>query len=61
MRLVFRAEATADLRRIASETRRAWGEAQAKAYASGLRDAIKPCATILCAIPSSNRAPASGA
>ena len=41
MRLVFRAEATADLRRIASETRRAWGEAQAKAYASGWRDAIK--------------------
>jgi toxin ParE1/3/4 len=41
MRLVFRAEASADLRRIASETRRAWGEDQAKAYVSGLRDAIK--------------------
>jgi toxin ParE1/3/4 len=39
--LVFRAEASADLRRIAAETRRAWGEEQAKVYVSGLRDAIK--------------------
>jgi toxin ParE1/3/4 len=41
MRLVFRVEATADLRRIARETRRAWGEDQAKRYVSALRNEIK--------------------
>ena len=39
--LVFRQEATDDLRRIAAETRRAWGEDQAKRYVAGLRDEIK--------------------
>lgn len=41
MRLVFRAEAAADLRRIARETRRAWGDDQAKRYVSALRNEIK--------------------
>lgn len=41
MRLVFRANASADLRRIAAETRRAWGEDQAKRYVSALRNEIK--------------------
>lgn len=41
MRLVFRAEAAADLRRIARETRRAWGEDQARRYVARLRDEIK--------------------
>ena len=41
MRLVFRAEAAADLRRIAAETRIAWGEDQAKRYVGALRSEIK--------------------
>jgi toxin ParE1/3/4 len=41
MRLVFRVEATADLRRIAAETRSAWGEDQAKRCVSTLRNEIK--------------------
>jgi toxin ParE1/3/4 len=41
MRLVFRAEATVDLRRIAAETRRAWGKDQAKRYVGALRNEIK--------------------
>ena len=41
MRLVFRAEASADLRRIAAETRLAWGEGQAKRYVAALRNEIK--------------------
>lgn len=41
IRLVFRAEASADLRRIARKTRRAWGEDQAKRYVSALRNEIK--------------------
>jgi toxin ParE1/3/4 len=41
MRLVFRVEAAADLRRIARETRAAWGEDQAKRYVSALRNEIK--------------------
>jgi toxin ParE1/3/4 len=39
--LVFRREASDDLRRIASETRRVWGEDQAKRYVAGLRTEIK--------------------
>jgi toxin ParE1/3/4 len=39
--LVFRQEASDDLRRIAAETRRAWGDEQAKRYVAGLRDDIK--------------------
>lgn len=38
--LVFRREAAGDLRRIAAETRRAWGEDQAKRYLGRLRDDI---------------------
>lgn len=38
--LVFRQEASDDLRRIAAETRRAWGEDQARRYVAGLRDEI---------------------
>jgi toxin ParE1/3/4 len=41
MRLVFRVEAAADLRRIARETRAAWGEDQAKRYVATLRNEIK--------------------
>lgn len=41
MRLVFRAGASADLRRIAAETRRAWGGEQAKSYVDALRNEIK--------------------
>lgn len=40
-RLSFRQEASADLRRIAAETRKAWGEDQAKRYADALRRDIK--------------------
>ncbi len=43
-RLVFRREASADLRRIAADTRRAWGEEQAKRYVGALRDEIKSLA-----------------
>jgi toxin ParE1/3/4 len=39
--LIFRREASDDLRRIAAETRRAWGDEQAKRYVAGLRDEIK--------------------
>lgn len=39
--LIFRREASEDLRRIAAETRRAWGDEQAKRYVGGLRDDIK--------------------
>lgn len=39
--LAFRREASADLRRIAKETREAWGKDQAKRYSANLRDAIK--------------------
>lgn len=38
--IIFRREASDDLRRIAAETRRAWGEDQAKRYVGGLRDEI---------------------
>ena len=41
MRLTYRAAATADLRRVARETRAAWGEAQAAKYTAELRDDIK--------------------
>ena len=41
IRLVFRAAASAGLRRIARETRAAWGEAQAARYSAKLRDDIK--------------------
>ncbi len=40
-KLSFRADATADLKRIARETRLAWGEAQAKRYVLTLRTEIK--------------------
>ena len=39
--LKFRAAAAADLRRVARETRAAWGEAQAALYSAKLRDDIK--------------------
>lgn len=39
--LKFRAVAVADMRRVAHETRAAWGEAQAALYSSKLRDDIK--------------------
>jgi toxin ParE1/3/4 len=41
IRLTFRAAAAADLRRVARETRDAWGEAQAALYSAKLRDDIK--------------------
>jgi toxin ParE1/3/4 len=41
MRIVYRAEASADLRRTARETRAAWGEDQAKRYVAKLRHEIK--------------------
>lgn len=39
--LIFRREASEDLRRIAAETRRAWGDEQARHYVGALRNAIK--------------------
>jgi toxin ParE1/3/4 len=39
--LKFRAAAAADIRRVAHETRAAWGEAQAALYSAALRDDIK--------------------
>lgn len=39
--LIFRQEASEDLRRIAAETRRTWGEDQAKRYVGTLRADIK--------------------
>lgn len=39
--LNYRAAAAADLRRVARETRAAWGEAQAARYTAELRDDIK--------------------
>ncbi|MFW5634566.1 MAG: type II toxin-antitoxin system RelE/ParE family toxin [Erythrobacter sp.] len=39
--IIFRRAASADLRQIAAETRRAWGEDQAKRYVGRLRDQIK--------------------
>ena len=41
MRLTYRAASTADLRRVARETRVAWDEAQAAKYTAELRDDIK--------------------
>jgi toxin ParE1/3/4 len=41
IRLKFRAAASADMRRVARETRVAWGEAQAALYSAKLRDDIK--------------------
>ncbi len=41
IRLKFRAAASADMRRVARETRAAWGEAQAAVYSAKLRDDIK--------------------
>lgn len=40
-RLAFRAAATADLTRVARETRAAWGKTQAALYSAKLRDDIK--------------------
>ena len=37
----FRKAASADMRRVASETRDRWGEAQAARYSARLRDDIK--------------------
>ncbi len=39
--LTFRAAASADMRRVARETRARWGEAQAAKYSAQLRDDIK--------------------
>lgn len=41
MRIKFRTAASADMRRVARETRAAWGEAQAAEYSAKLRDDIK--------------------
>ena len=41
MRIKFRTAASADLRRLARETRAAWGAAQAAKYVAELRDGIK--------------------
>ena len=40
-RIKFRAEAVVDMRRVARETRAAWGEAQATKYSAELRRDIK--------------------
>ena len=40
MRIHFRTAASADMRRVARETRAAWGEAQAYIYSRQLRDDI---------------------
>ena len=40
MRIKFRTAASADLRRLARDTRAAWGEAQAAKYVAELRDGI---------------------
>jgi toxin ParE1/3/4 len=37
----FRAAASADMRRIATDTRARWGHEQAAGYSAALRDAIK--------------------
>ena len=47
MRLTFRTAASADMRRVAQDTRARWGEAQAAKYAAQLRDDIKS----LCELP----------
>ena len=47
IRLKFRAAASADMRRLARETRASWGEAQAAIYTAKLRDDIKS----LCEFP----------
>lgn len=39
--LKFRTEASADMRRVARETRAVWGDAQAAKYSAELRDDIK--------------------
>jgi toxin ParE1/3/4 len=39
--LIFRRGAADDLRRIAADTRRAWGEEQARRYVDALRTEIK--------------------
>ena len=41
MRIIFRTAASSDLRRLARETRAAWGEAQAAKYVAERRDDIK--------------------
>lgn len=41
IRLKFRTAASADMRRVARETRAAWGDAQAAKYSAELRDDIK--------------------
>jgi len=40
IRIKFRTAASADMRRVARETRAAWGEAQAAKYSTQLRDDI---------------------
>lgn len=44
MRINFRTAASADMRRVARETRAAWGEAQAYTYSRQLRNDIKSLA-----------------
>jgi toxin ParE1/3/4 len=41
IRLKFRTAAATDMRRVARDTRAAWGEAQAALYSAKLRDDIK--------------------
>lgn len=41
MRLKFRAAASADMRRVARDSRARWGDEQAAAYSANLRDEIK--------------------
>ena len=41
IRLTFRAAASADMRRLARETKARWGAAQAAIYSAKLRDDIK--------------------
>ena len=43
-RINFRTAASADIRKVAHETRAAWGEAQAYKYSRQLRDDIKSLA-----------------
>lgn len=56
--LKFRAAAAADMRRVAHETRAAWGEAQAALYSSKLRDDIKRLREFPLRFPNTSPAPA---
>jgi toxin ParE1/3/4 len=43
-RIIFRTAASTDMRKVARETREAWGDAQAYKYSRQLRDDIKSLA-----------------